>query len=217
MLKIENFSIKNIDNEYLLKPFNQEIYKDDIVAIKGSSGSGKSTLLKAIVRLIANIDGNIRYNNKTIKDILHWRKKAIYQAQFPIIGTEIVKEYFNIPFKLHSRKTKEIDYSLINQYLTKVKLSNQILEKESNVLSGGEKSRLAFIRLLILKPCVLLLDEFTSALDPQSKIDVENLLLEYHKQNKHVITIFISHDEEQIKRIANRVFIIENKILKEIK
>jgi len=213
MLELKELSVKNPQsNEYLVKPLTLEFNKGDIVALTGSSGAGKSTLLKAIIGLLYGIFGEILYNNQLVTDMVKWRTSAMYLPQTPYLSSEKVIDFFKLPYELLVRKNnirseKSLKDALKN-YLLDARLEEDILEKNTSVLSGGEKSRLAFIRLLILKPKILLLDEFTSALDSKSVSAIENMLIDYHKDNNDVITIFISHDQNQVKRLANRTIIM---------
>ena len=159
---------------------------------------------------------NIYYNNVEINNWIDWRKIALYLPQKTAISDIIVNDFFQIPFKFISRKNNHIDNDLLNNYLNKLDLSNDILEKNLNILSGGEISRIAFIRALLLKPEILLLDEFSAALDENTTFKIENLLLEFSKNNSEIIVMFISHKKEQINRLSQRQLYIDNGIINEL-
>jgi putative ABC transport system ATP-binding protein len=77
--------------------------------------------------------------------------------------------------------------------------------KTASELSGGEKQRLALIRMLLARPEILMLDEITSALDETNKCKVEELLRNY-QESIGTALVWITHDQEQIKRVAKRIW-----------
>ena len=89
------------------------------------------------------------------------------------------------------------------------------LDWEVSRCSTGEKQRLAIARLLQLKPKALLLDEPTASLDAESVKKVEAVIQQYVREN-NVPVIWVSHDNEQIKRLTKRIFKIINNEIKEI-
>ena len=96
----------------------------------------------------------------------------------------------------------------IKYLLKKFNLEESILEKQSDVLSGGEKQRIALIRSLIFMPEVLLLDEVTSALDEENKMITEKALIDL--KDDGVTLVFVTHDQEQVMRYKGRVIEMKN-------
>ncbi len=97
--------------------------------------------------------------------------------------------------------------------LEKVGLSEEFLHRPIDQLSGGEKQRISLARSLSLEPEVLLLDEATSSLDSLSTQIIENTIINYHKEG-HTI-LWITHQKEQGERLGNRIWTIENGLVKE--
>ncbi len=105
--------------------------------------------------------------------------------------------------------------NLLDDLLLKVGLPLEVFDWQVSRLSSGEMQRLGFVRALALKPKFLLLDEPTSALDKKTTKLVEELIKE--QLDLGVGIIMISHDDEQVKRLANRSFILEHGELKQQK
>ena len=210
MLKINNlhFRYKN-SKEDNIKDFNLEIKKGDIVSILGESGSGKSTILRIIAGLEDAysgeilIDGNLVYSkDKSIEP----EKRGIgmvFQdyALFPHMT--VAK---NIMFGLKKMDKSQREKRMIDM----LKLVN--LEEYKNKypyeLSGGQQQRIAIARAIAPSPSLLLLDEPFSNLDAnlQSKIRSE---LKEIIQKANITSIFVTHDKEDAKALADKVVILD--------
>jgi len=84
-----------------------------------------------------------------------------------------------------------------------------MLQKNVQDLSGGQKQRLALARTLVNRPSILLLDEITSALDPSSVREIEELILSIHKAENTTI-LWVTHDLEQARRVGTECWLIVN-------
>ena len=102
-----------------------------------------------------------------------------------------------------------------SQYFDQLNLESNCTSWDVSRCSTGEKQRLAIVRLLENKPKALLLDEPTASLDPDSVTAVESLIKNYAKRFQ-VPVIWVSHNQEQINRLADREFKIENNEVKEV-
>ena len=120
-------------------------------------------------------------------------------------------ENLKYPCELHQ---KVFDINLVEFYLKKVNLKPDILEKKPNELSGGEQQRISLVRTLLLEPEMILLDEVTSALDEDNTLLIEELI-KYENENNELTVIFISHNNEQAKRLAQKVIYMEEGVIKE--
>lgn len=196
VLKLDNFSVLNVE------PFNYTIEKE-IVCLTGASGTGKSVLLRAIADLIlhkgeAFLDGQKSSAIKASK----WRQQVGLLAAESAWWFDSIGEHFS------QSEEKFSDETLIE----KLNLPVECFSWQVSRCSTGEKQRLALARLLENQPSVLLLDEPTASLDPDSVDAVENIILEYSKQ-QHAPVIWVSHDPKQVARVADRQLEInENKI-----
>ena len=212
ILKIENLNLE-IGTVKILKDISFTVQKKEIIALLGPSGSGKSSLLKSINMLNTPSCGQIKYHNNDIQEIspMALRKKIGYVLKKPTLFGNDVMENLKYPCELHQ---KVFDINLVEFYLKKVNLKPDILEKKPNELSGGEQQRISLVRTLLLEPEIILLDEVTSALDEDNTLLIEELI-KYENENNELTVIFISHNNEQAKRLAQKVIYMEEGVIKE--
>lgn len=220
-ISIENLikTFKTSDGErQVLKGINLSIEQGDIYGIIGMSGAGKSTLVRCINRLEEPTSGEILVNGINItklnsKELKQARKNIgmIFQ-DFSLFDSKTV--YKNIEFPLNESKiSKDEKDSKIKELIELVDLSEQINYYPAQ-LSGGQKQRVGIARALATNPDVLLCDEATSSLDPETTLSVLDLLKNINKELNLTI-IMISHEFEVIKYACNHVGIIENGLIVE--
>ena len=209
ILKIKDITY-NSNNTEILKGISFDVEKGDCISIIGQSGSGKSTLLKICADLLPISSGNIYFNKKcyTSYNPIQLRRKISYCIQTPYLFGKNVYENLEFPFKI---RKEHVDKNRIIELLERFNLDESFLEKEINLLSGGEKQRIAIIRNLLYIPDILLLDEATSALDQENAKAVEEYVKELNEAG--VTVLWITHSISQSKEIFNkRVTISEGRV-----
>lgn len=173
----------------MIGPLSLDVDSGDCLCISGPSGSGKSLLLRAIADLDPH-EGDLFLEGVTSNELAanEWRTR---------VGLLPPESCWWLPRAIdHFRDGVPVP-------LDHIGLSNPTLEQPVSRLSSGEKQRLALMRLLSNRPRVLLLDEPTANLDPENTRRIEAVIAEYrHSHNAAVI--WVSHDEEQVRRVANR-------------
>lgn len=175
-------------------PISWQINRGSCVSLSGASGSGKSLLLRAIADLDPH-GGEVSLDGQSALSMPghQWRRRVGLLPAEPFWWAERVGEHFTagdaVPFET-------------------LGLPPQAMEWTVSRCSTGERQRLAVARLLQNHPEVLLLDEPTAALDPQSVVLVEALLEQYRREHDAVV-IWVSHDPAQRERVASRHFQIE--------
>lgn len=202
----------NSENTQILKGISFDVKKGDCISIVGPSGSGKSTLLKICADLIPVSGGTMYFKNNcyTSYNPIELRKLVSYCVQIPHLFGNTVYENLEFPFKARNKK---VDEKRLKNLLNKFSLDESYLKKDINMLSGGEKQRIAIIRNLIYTPEILLLDEATASLDKENATKVENYIKELNENG--VTILWITHSEEQSKTIFNkRIVISEGKVSK---
>ena len=102
----------------------------------------------------------------------------------------------------------KIDLTRINSLFAMFHMSEDYLQRDVQNLSGGEKQRIALIRSLIFKPKVLLLDEITSALDPDNTLIVEKVIKSLSQEG--ITILWVTHDPDQIEKYANKILTIDS-------
>lgn len=209
MLSITNFGFSYPFSQYKIELNGSfEINSGECILITGNSGSGKSTLLKALKGFIPNlINGNLHgeiiykdrliqeYNDKELLKIGYLQQNPDHQV--------VCKTVF-----------AELAFGLENQQTTPATIQNKIvqiaqefnimhlLDKKISNLSGGEKQKINLLAILLMEPELLLLDEPTAFLDPDSAHDIIQILQKYI-HNKTVI--FIEHNTSYLTNVIDKV------------
>ena len=212
------FGEKNI-----LKDVNLQFLSGNITCIVGPSGSGKSTLIRCINRISDETSGFRKAGSIFLKDrsidssqlaLTSLRKRVGMVFQKPCVFPCSIEE--NVTFGLLTKKkfSKTELESIVRKNLEEVALWDEVkdrLKAPASSLSLGQQQRLCIARSLALSPEVLLLDEPTSALDPISTKAIEKMML---KLKEKVTLIFVSHNIQQAKRIADQlVFLCDGELI----
>lgn len=180
----------------------------DRVALTGSSGSGKSVFLRALALLDSLDGGSVFWRNEPVSGsgIPAYRRHVSYIAQRPAMLEGTVEENLRYPFTLKVYQDLRFDRAAVLRLAEQAGRDDRFLGKHSSELSGGEAQIAALIRVLQLEPDVLLLDEPTAALDPESSREIESLVGAWFKGAKQDgrAYIWISHNQEQAQRMSER-------------
>ncbi|PER58068.1 ABC transporter ATP-binding protein [Bacillus thuringiensis] len=197
------FILKDVIYKDILHIPYLQIQNEKITCIIGESGSGKSTLLRMLNDLQSPTSGTIEYNGKLISDYppIQLRRDVVMLGQTPPIFDGTVKDNLLMGLRL-SEKTFPNDDALRSALQT-VSLDKQ-LEDSATSLSGGEKQRLAFARIVLMDPPVYLLDEPTSALDSDTERRVMKQFTELARKKKKTV-IFITHSQQLPEEIADDI------------
>ena len=208
----KTFHTKKQDIE-VLKGIDLSVEKGEIYGIVGFSGAGKSTLVRCINRLEEPDSGSVRIGDKEITALgkaqlnEQRRKIGMIFQQFNLFDSMTVAQNIAYPLKLTGASSKEAD-ARVEEMLALVGLT----EKKNaypGELSGGQKQRVGIARALANRPDVLLSDEATGALDPQTTLSVLDLLKEINKKLGLTI-ILITHELEVIKYTCHRMAVMED-------
>ncbi len=209
MPQLEIIDLKaSYDRTVVLEKINLSVEKGQIVSLIGPSGSGKSTLLRVLIGLLPPAAGAVRldgkaidYSNKATLRSLRDRIAIVFQ-QFNLFQNMTVLQNVTIaPIKVKKRPAAEVT-AFAKELLSKVGLGDKF-GAYPDELSGGQQQRVAIARALALKPEILLLDEVTSALDPElvnEVLDTVRLLA------AEGMTMFIvSHEMGFVREVASKV------------
>lgn len=181
------------------------------VLVNGPSGSGKSTMLRLMNRLEEPQAGTISFENTPLADfeppIL--RRRVGYLQQMPVVPDLSVREALLLPFTYAaSRDLTPPDDGVLGGLLGRVHLGSVALGDRAASLSVGQKQRLCLIRATLTEPDVLLLDEPTASLDPESSRVVEDMAEELSREGTTVI--MVNHGDYLPRTVKPVVLRVEN-------
>ncbi len=193
--RVRQITLENIEvgyNDRLNNEFNYTVFSGDKIAILGDNGCGKTTLIKSICGFLPFLKGRV---------IKHRELRIGYydQNQIYIEGNDTVFHNFHNAFPY-------LDNFQIRSQLAKFLFYSEDLDKSVQSLSGGEKAKLSFAKLLVKNYDILILDEPTNHLDLETKRVLEEALSTYNGT-----IILVSHDRYFVDEIANHIFIFNNK------
>jgi len=199
-------------NFHALGDITAEIPERAITAIIGPSGCGKSSLLRLFNRMNdlipgVRVEGEAFLDDSPIYDrnvdIVHLRKRIGMVFQKPNVFPMSIYENIVIGPKNHGIKDRAKLEGIVQGCLTKVALWKEvkdILKKPALDISAGQQQRLCIARALAVDPEVILMDESCSALDPESTMKIEELMLELAQQYTIII---VTHNMEQAIRVSD--------------
>jgi len=207
IIKLEKVSIfqKNI---LILANVSLQIEKGEFLYLIGRTGSGKSSLLKSFYADIPIIDGVAEVAGFDLRKIKSnqipflRRKIGIVFQDFQLLIDRSVKENLLFVMKATGWKDKKKMTDRINDVLNKVNLTTKG-HKMPHQLSGGEQQRVVIARALINDPEIILADEPTGNLDPETSNGIMNLLLDISKTGRAII--IATHDYSLIERFPLRI------------
>ena len=196
-----------------LKDVNLVVPAGHVHGVIGRSGAGKSTLLRCVNLLERPDSGSVRVAGQ---DLLAMNATKLNQARrqigmvfqhFNLLSTQTVRNNVVFPLRLaglsEAEQTKRAD-----EWLDRVGLSDKVNAYPSQ-LSGGQKQRVAIARALATKPSVLLCDEMTSALDPESTQSILNLVRDIQAELSLTV-LLITHEMDVIKQMASEVTVMDD-------
>ena len=214
MIKIENLH-KSYGKLKVLNGIDMEVNNGEVVCLIGASGSGKSTLLLCVnaLEIIDNgkviVDNINVHDSKTNRNELRKKLGIVFQ-QFNTFPHLTALNNVSLAPKLVLKMSKKESQELAEKQLVKVGLGDKLKYYPSE-LSGGQQQRLAIARALAMSPSYLLLDEITSALDPELVGEVLDTLKMLADEGMTMITV--THEIPFAREVANRVaFFHEGKI-----
>jgi osmoprotectant transport system ATP-binding protein len=204
--------VKKYNNTTIIDNVSFNIQSGEFFVIIGPSGSGKTTLLKMINRMENPTEGKILIDDMDISQTnsIILRRKIGYVIQsIGLLPHMDVEENVSIVPKLLKKdknKTKEIVKDMLNlvglDYVS-------YLHKYPYQLSGGEAQRVGIARALAADPPIILMDEPFGALDPITKLSLQNSISKIHRELKKTI-VFVTHDIDEAIKIGQKIAIIKD-------
>ena len=200
-----------------------DLYPGETLGLVGESGCGKSTISRALVNLDPPTAGDIRYKGRSViglnaKALRELRQQIQLVFQDPFAALHPLKSIGNAiaePLYVHGLVSgKTAQKERVIKLLDQVGLAEEYYHRYPHQLSGGQRQRVVIARALATEPQLLLLDESVAALDISVQAQVLNLLNDL-KEQLQLSYLFISHDLNVVKYMADRILVMQKGILVE--
>ena len=203
-LKVIELS-KDYDDKDAVKNISFEVKQNEIVGILGPNGCGKTTTIGMILGLLKPSKGKVLINETEIENK---RVDLLSNLNF-------ISPYIELPKKLTVKQNLEVYGRLYDvkklktkiEYLSEELRLNEIINKITGELSSGQKNRVSLAKSIINDPKVLLLDEPTASLDPETGDFVRSFLENYQKKNRASI-LLASHNMVEVERLCSSVLMM---------
>ena len=208
-IEVINLS-KKYKSKNAVSNINFKIGENEIVGLLGPNGCGKTTTIGMILGLLKPTKGEVLINGKNIEtnkiSLLH--------------GMNFISPYIELPKKLKVKQNLIVYGKLYNvqdlenriNYLSDKLRLFDLLDKITGELSSGQKNRVSLAKALINDPTVLLLDEPTASLDPETG-DFVRTFLENYKKEKKISVLLASHNMDEVKRLCSSVLMMKDGII----
>ena len=213
---MHHLEVKDLHASYgrhkVLNGIGFTLAKGDVVALIGPSGSGKSTVLRALVGLTPPTAGEVsiageRIDYRSAASVRSARDRmAIVFQQYNLFqNMDVMRNVIIAPVKIRGRPRQEVEADAA-RLLATVGLADKH-HAYPDELSGGQQQRVAIARALCLKPEILLLDEVTSALDPELVTEVLDTIRGLARDG--MTMLIVSHEMAFVREVANRVVLMD--------
>ncbi|EOT38439.1 energy-coupling factor ABC transporter ATP-binding protein [Enterococcus columbae] len=192
-----------------LNDVSLSIHQGEWIAIIGHNGSGKSTLAKTINGLLLPEAGTIKINGQEVNEKNIWdiRRNVGMVFQNPdnqFVGSTVEDD---VAFGLENQGIPREEMLIrVKESLEQVRMA-EFMKKEPSRLSGGQKQRVAIAGIVALRPNVIILDEATSMLDPEGRLEVIATVKKIKEEN-NLTVLSITHDIDEAAN-ANRIFVMK--------
>ena len=208
-IEVINLS-KSYKSKQAVKNISFKINENEIVGLLGPNGCGKTTTIGMMLGLLRPTNGKVLINGM---DIEKNKISLLHKMNF-------ISPYIELPKKLTVRQNLVVYGKLYNvrnlneqiDYLSNKLRLNKLLNNITGELSSGQKNRVSLAKALINNPAVLLLDEPTASLDPETGDFVRTFLENYKKENK-ISVLLASHNMDEVKRLCNSVLMMKGGII----
>ena len=205
-IEVINLS-KSYKSKQAVDNINFKINENEIVGLLGPNGCGKTTTIGMMLGLLKPTNGQVLINGM---DIEKNKISLLHKMNF-------ISPYIELPKKLTVRQNLVVYGKLYNvnnlneqiDYLSNKLRLNKLLDNITGELSSGQKNRVSLAKALINNPTVLLLDEPTASLDPETG-DFVRTFLESYKKEKKISVLLASHNMDEVKRLCNSVLMMKD-------
>jgi oligopeptide/dipeptide ABC transporter ATP-binding protein len=211
----KGFLNKNKAQVHAVDGVSIEIYDGETLALVGESGCGKSTFGRVLIRLIEATEGEVYFKGKNIlkinnEELRNLRKEMqiVFQDPYASLNPRMkILDIIGEPLTTHGIVSRVEKEKRVKELMNLVGLRQAYIERYPHQFSGGQRQRIGIARALALSPKFVVCDEPVSALDVSIQAQIINLLEEL-QDKKGLTYLFISHDLNVVRYIADRVCVM---------
>jgi len=208
-IEVINLS-KSYKNKQAVNNINFRVRQGEIIGLLGPNGCGKTTTMAMILGLLKPTNGKVLINNKNIED---HRIELLHKMNF-------ISPYIELPKKLTVKQNLTVYGKLYNvenldnriDYLADRLRLDKILDNITGELSSGQKNRVSLAKSIINNPTVLLLDEPTASLDPETGDFIRTFLEEYRNE-REISILLASHNMDEVKRLCSSILMMKGGVI----
>tara|TARA_B100000780_G_C21105535_1_gene446349 strand:- start:480 stop:1214 length:735 start_codon:yes stop_codon:yes gene_type:complete len=208
-IEVINLS-KSYRNKQAVNNINFKVRQGEIIGLLGPNGCGKTTTMAMILGLLKPSNGKVLINNKNIED---HRIELLHKMNF-------ISPYIELPKKLTVKQNLTVYGKLYNvenldnriDYLADRLRLDKILDNITGELSSGQKNRVSLAKSIINNPTVLLLDEPTASLDPETGDFIRTFLEEYRNE-REISILLASHNMGEVKRLCSSILMMKGGVI----
>ncbi len=219
-MSIKLLEIRDLNVQYrgveALNRISLDIDVGDYVGLAGTNGSGKTTLVKAILGLVP-FEGTISFQSRSLREFVATKhigylpqKMSFLDQRFPATAKEVVVSGVFCCKKFPKYLTRD-DYKAASQAMEMLGIAD-LANRMIGRLSGGQQQRVLLARALVHSPQLLILDEPTEALDPQSRETFYSTIERLNKENG-VTVLLVSHDIGSIGKYASKLIYLDRELV----
>lgn len=212
MLSAHALSRRGTAGERLLDDVSFELQPGSRVALRGRTGSGKTLLLRSLSLIDPVAGGDVLWEGRSVADadVPGFRRRVFYASQNPTLFEGTVEDNLRVPFSLKAHPG-EFDRGRALELLEPLGKDEEFLSRRQSRLSGGEAQIVALVRGLSIEPRVLLLDEPTASMDPETERAAEELVLAWlATAPERNAFLWVSHSPEQAERVSKALWEIRD-------
>ena len=216
ILEVNNLNFA-YDKTPIISQVSFGVQKGDFIALAGPNGAGKTTLVKLILSLEEKQSGEIKIFGSDFKNNIPWPKIGylaqranLFNPLFPATVREVVALGL-LSQKKYPKKINRPDNEKINQVLDLLDIQN-LKHKSISELSGGQQQRVFLARALVSNPELLIMDEPSTALDPETRANFFELIKKLNQEHQTTI-IIITHDTAQAGQYADKLLYLDKEII----
>ena len=206
---MNKLSINNLQKKFgsfeAVKKISFSIAENQTIALLGPNGCGKTTTIAMILGLITSTSGSISINNQILKKDHHYLSKMNFASPYVELPKKLTVlenlKVYAMMYEVPDTKNR------IEQLVEELNLA-PILNKKTGELSSGQRNRVSLAKSIINNPEILLLDEPTASLDPDTGDFIRTFLENYKKKNS-MATLLASHNMDEVSRLSDYVLMMK--------